>query len=214
MMGLSQEYGGPFFAVSMLIMMASFSSWGSSTVLAADLEGARSISYELSLPSYYWLIFVKYILSFAFQAALFNLTALVIGKLLFFKQFDLSQCSIPKFIILYSIACIFFGTFSVWAAMFAGAVHRHRQLEIRLAGPLFFICGYGFPWFILNQASSLFALLMLATPWIYAYEGVRASIFGQSHYINFWICCGMLIVFTIIFGFMGLRLFKKRLDCV
>jgi hypothetical protein len=68
--------------------------------------------------------------------------------------------------------------FAVWAASLAGAVEKFMNLELRLTGPLFFICGYSFSWKILNSISTLMGTLMLFTPWIYAYEGVRVTIIG------------------------------------
>ena len=89
------------------------------------------------------------------------------------------------------------------------------NLEFRITGPLFFICGYSFSWAILNAVfHHLWEHLMLFTPWIYAYEGVRVTILGQAGYLNYWFCVGVLIVFIIIFGLFGLRSFKKRLDCI
>jgi ABC-type multidrug transport system permease subunit len=212
-MGLPNNYGG-FTSISMLIIMASFTAWAASNVLTADLEGPRSISYELTLPLPYWLVYVKIALHFALKATIFNINSLIIGKIIVPHQFDLSNISPFLFLFVYMVACLFFGFFALWAACFAGTVQWHQRLETRLAGPLFFICGYSFPWLTLNTLSPLMGKLMLLTPWIYAYEGTRATILGQSGFIDYKICILMLLAFATIFGTYGLRLFKKRLDCV
>lgn len=212
-MGLPQTYG-PFMTVGMLIIMASFSAWSSSTVLVADIEGARSIGYELTLPISYWLVYSKIAFSFALKAAFFNILCLVVGKILLWNQFDVSNFSISHFTLIYMAANLFFGFFAVWSACFAGTVQRHMNLEIRLAGPLFFICGHSFSWAILSGISPVMGMMMLGTPWIYAYEGTRASVLGQAGFLNYWLCIGGLILFILVFGFFGLRAFKKRLDCV
>jgi len=212
-MGMPWDYGA-FIAVSMLIIMASFTAWSSANVLASDFESTKSIGYELTLPLSYRMIYCKIILHFALKTAVFNLITLILGKIILLDGFSFSNFSFIKFILIYSISCIFFGTFALWAASLAGNVARFMRLELRIAGPLFFICGYSFPWHTLHRISPIMGKLMLFTPWIYAYEGVRVSIFGQLEYINYWICFGMLILFIILFGIHGLYLFRKRLDCV
>lgn len=212
-MGMPADYG-VFITISMLIIMASFTAWSAANVIAADFESTRSIGYELTLPLPYWLVYTKIVLHFALKAAVFSLVALIIGKIILTDTFNLSNLNILKFFIIYSASCIFFGAFALWAASLAGSVSKFMRLELRIAGPLFFICGYSFPWAILNDMSPIMGKLMLFTPWIYAYEGVRATILGQTGYLNFWVCLGMLTLFTIIYGFWGLRLFKKRLDCI
>lgn len=212
-MGLPSDYGA-FNVASMLIIMASFTAWSAANIFAADFEGARSIGYELTLPLPYWMIYLKIIAQFAVKAAFFNLITIVIGKAILWNTFSFAYFSMSKFLVLYILANLFFGAFALWAACLAGNVKRFMHLELRIAGPLFFICGYSFPFKILYQISPLMGKLMLLTPWIYAYEGLRVAMFGQEGYLPFWICIGMLKVFTLIFTAHGLMLFKKRLDCV
>lgn len=212
-MGMPADYGA-FITVSMLIIMASFTAWSAANVLAADLEGARSISYELTLPLPYWMVYLKIALQFTFKAALFNLITLAIGKIILLDAFNFAGFNILKFIFIYLIATFFFGIFALWAAVFAGTVQKFMRLELRIAGPLFFICGYSFSWFTLNEIAPIMGKLMLFTPWIYAYEGVRVAIFGQEGYLNYWLCSGILFVFIMLYGLHGLRLFKQKLDCV
>lgn len=212
-MGMPADYG-PFSSVSMLIIMASFGAWDGGRRIINDLEGPRSILYELTLPLPSWLVFTKYVLRSALDAGLFNLISLIIGKILFFNQFDLSYFSVGGFLLIYTITLLFFSTFALCGALFAGSSDRFFQLEIRFAGPLFFICGQAFPWLVLYKTAPIFGMLMLATPWLYAYEGNRAAVFGQTGYINYWICVCMLLFFFSIFFGLGLHLFKKRLDCV
>ena len=212
-MGMPADYGA-FVAISMLIIMASFTAWGAANVLAADFETTRSINYELTLPLPYWMIYVKLILAFAFKAALFSLMSLLVGKLILLDAFSFANFNPLTFTIIYCIACIFFGAFAVWAASLAGAVDKFMNLELRITGPLFFICGYSFSWAVLYGISPIMGMLMLFTPWIYAYEGVRVAILGPAGYLNYWLCLLALIIFIALFIAHGLWLFKKRLDCI
>ena len=212
-MGMPADYGA-FVAISMLIIMASFTAWSAANVLAADFETTRSINYDLTLPLPYWMIYAKLVLAFALKAALFNVISLIIGKIILLDAFSFANFDPVKFIFIYSVACIFFGAFAVWAASLAGAVDKFMNLELRITGPLFFICGYSFSWAILNGISPLMGTLMLFTPWIYAYEGVRVTILGPAGYLNYWLCLGALILFIVLFSAHGLWLFRKRLDCI
>jgi ABC-2 type transport system permease protein len=212
-MGMPDDYGS-FITISMLVIMASFSAWSDANVLAADFAGALSIGYELTLPVYYWMVYLKIILSLALKAALFSLISLVVGKIILMNLFSFAAFNFYKFVLVYAMACFFFGTFAVWAAALAGSVDKFMNLELRLAGPLFFICGYSFSWQILDRISPIMGKLMLATPWIYAYEGIRSAILGPNDYLNLWISFLMLCLFSAAFIFYGLYLFKRRLDCV
>ncbi len=212
-MGMPADYGA-FMTISMLIIIASFTAWMSATVLAADFETTRSIGYELSLPLPYWLVYTKIIVHFALKTGLFSLVALVVGKLILLDGFDLSRLNILKFIGVYALSCLFFGTFAVWAASSAGAVEKLTNLELRLVGPLFYVCGFSASWQTLHCIAPALGKAMLCTPWIYAYEGTRSAILGSAGNLNYWACCGMLLFFTLLFGLHGLWLFKKRLDCV
>lgn len=212
-MGLPEEYGN-FMVIGIVVLIASFQAWTASMPLAADIEHTRSIEYELSLPITYWLVYIKLAAYYAFKAAFFSLSAIVAGKFLLWNSFTFTHVDWPKFIIVYLLSNIMFATFALWATVLAGSVQRHLRLEIRITGPLFFICGYNFSWATLNAISPITSKLMLLTPWLYAYEGTRAAFFGQGEFINFWTSCGMLLFFTVLFGIWGLWLFKKRLDCV
>lgn len=212
-MGIPADYGA-FTTISMLIIMASFTAWSSANVLAADFESTRSIGYELTLPLPYWMVYGKIIIHFALKAALFNVISLAVGKIILLDAFSLGNFHVLKFLFIYLIASIFFGAFAIWAASLAGNVERFMNLELRLAGPLFFICGYSFSWQTLHTISPIMGKIMLLTPWIYAYEGTRVAILGQDQYLNYWLCIGMLIIFIVLFSAHGLWLFRKRLDCV
>jgi ABC-type multidrug transport system permease subunit len=212
-MGMPADYG-PFIAINMLTMMAFWTAWTSASVYAADFEATRSINYELTLPLPYWMVYIRIVLHFAIKGALFNLLSLLIGKVVLMNTFSFSNFSILKFVLAYGLASIFFGAFSLWAASFAGSIDKFMNMELRVVGPLLFICGYSFSWATLYSVSPVLAYLMLVSPFIYAYEGVREAILGQAGTLDYWHCIGMLVVATILFGAHGLWLFKRRLDCV
>ena len=56
--------------------------------------------------------------------------------------------------------------------------------------------------------------IALLNPLLYPMEGIRAAFFGQGGFISFWFCISMLSFFTILFGFIGIKRLKKRLDFI
>lgn len=212
-LGMPESYG-IFSCVGMIIIMASFMSWSSGNALVSDLEGPRSITYDLTLPITYWLVYIKNILQISLKSMLYSLCSLLVGVILLYHSFDFSQFSVAKFILIYGIANLFFGAFTMWAVIYAHSTQRYTNIELRIAGPLFFVCGYTASWQVLYSVAPTIAHILLATPWIYAYEGTRAAILGQEGYLSYWICALMLLVFAAIFTSIGIYSFKKHLDCV
>jgi hypothetical protein len=200
--------------MSMLIIMASFMAWTTGNILVADLEGPRAISYDLTLPLPYWMVYIKNVFSVGLKAALYSICSLVVGKVVLWSSFDLSHASAIKFLLIYLIATLFFGAFTVWASVFAGTTERYSNIELRFSGPLFFVCGFTAPWVILHSIALTISHIMLASPWIYAYEGTRAALLGQGTYLNYYVCVAMLNMFMVLFTLHDIYLFKKRLDCV
>jgi len=115
-LGLPANYG-TFSCISMMVIMASFTAWTSSMPLCTDLEGPKAISYELTLPVPYWMVWLKYIIALAVRAALFNFMPLIIGKIILGSAFSLPHFSIPHFLLIYFMACIFFASFATWASV-------------------------------------------------------------------------------------------------
>lgn len=213
LLGVPADYG-VFISVSMLVIMGSYTAWTAAAPLAADLAGERKISYELTLPVPYWLVWIKVSLTLATKAAIFSVASLVIGKLVLWNSFSFAQFSLWRFGIVYIISCLFFGMFASWATVITKSVEGHSRLDLRLTGPMFYLNGWTASWLVMYTACPALGIFTLCTPWIYAYEGTRSAILGSNGYLPFWLCTGMLFTFTLIFALTGLRLFKKRMDCV
>lgn len=212
-LGMPADYGA-FTAVSMVVIMGAYNAWAGSMPIAADLAGDRTISYELTLPLPYWMVWVKNGLYLSIKAATFNVAPLFLGKLFLGDAFDLSNVSLVKFLIVYSIASLLFGMFALWSTVIVKSAEGHSRLELRLIGPMFFVNGWASSWAIMYGVSPFLGILVRCLPWIYAYEGCRAAILGQEHYLNVWVCVGMLVFFTTLITSMSIWLFKKRMDCV
>lgn len=211
-MGLDYDYGA-FTTVSIMVNMGFYSAWIGSMLIAADLSGAQTISYELTLPLPYWMVWLKKGLFLSIRSALFNTIPLLIGKIILGDIMSFHNFSFIKFILLYTISSLFFGMFALWSTVITKTHEAHSRLELRLVGPMVFLNGWASSWLTMYEVAPKLGLLTLCLPWVYAYEGCRAAILGQEGYIDIWICFGMLLFFTILLAGSSVWLFKKRMDC-
>jgi len=212
-MGMPENYGA-FTSVSMVIIMGAYNAWAASIAIATDLCGPKNISYELTLPIPYWMVWIKNGLYLAIKSAVFNSLPLLLGKIILGNRFDLSNFSLLKFFVLYTVACLFFGMFALWSTVITKTAESHSRLELRLIGPMFFLNGWASSWATMAAVSPALGFFVRCLPWIYAYEGARASVLGQQGYLNVWLCVGMLLIFTALIMWSSIRLFKKRMDCI
>ncbi len=213
-MGMPADYGS-FMVVSSTMMMAySSTAWRGAGPLIADLESDKSITYELTLPIPSWLVFVKVAFGFAIHAALLNLLTIPVGKLVLGSHFDLSNFSVIKFLLMYPIAILSFAFFSATIAFWVNNSHDFGRFWLRIGSQLFFFSGMQFSWAVLLKAWPTLAYIDLANPLLYTFEGFRTAVLGQEGNINFWICLSMLLLWILLFGILGTKLFKKKLDCV
>lgn len=212
-LGMPAHYGA-FTTVSMVVVMGAYTAWAGSMALAADLAGERAISYELTLPLPYWMVWIKCGLALAVRAAAFNIMPLFIGKVLLGSRFDLSNFSLIQFLVMYTVSCLFFGMFALWSTVITNTAEAHSRLELRLIGPMFFLNGWTASWEAMYAVSAALGVFVRFLPWIYAYEGCRAAILGQTGYISLPVCVGMLIFFTVLITGVSVWLFKKRMDCL
>ncbi len=212
-LGMPSHYGA-FTAVSMVIIMGAYTAWTGSMALASDLEGPRAISYELTLPLPYWMVWIKCGLALALRAAAFNIAPLVIGKLILGSRFDLSNFSVVQFVLIYIVSCLFFGMFALWSTVITKNAEAHSRLELRLIGPMFFLNGWTASWAAMYAVSPELGIGVRFLPWIYAYEGCRAAVLGQHGYLNSGMCVAMLLLFTLLITWSSLWLFKRRMDCL
>jgi hypothetical protein len=212
-LGMPANYG-TFSVVSMLVMMGCYKAWTGSIAIASDLAGPQNIAYELTLPLPYWMVWLKNGLSLSIQAAVFNVVALFLGKIILGSSFDLSNFSLLKFFVIYAASSLFFGMFALWTTVITKTVEGHSRLEIRLIGPMFYLNGFTASWALMYKASPPLGIFVRCLPWIYAYEGCRAAILGQQGYLSLWLCTLTLVMFITLTTLMSVWLFKRRMDCV
>jgi ABC-type polysaccharide/polyol phosphate export permease len=212
--GMSAQYG-PFILVSITAIQGFFTPANNVIILVSDITNPGSnLHYELTLPTPQWTIFLKYALANAYQGFMTTVLMLPLGKLLLGDTFSLQHFSFFKFYFIVMLTCLFGGFFTLLLASKIYNFLNISNMWQRIIFPLWFLAGFQFCWHDLYQISPKIAYLNLLNPLTYAFEGARAAALDPALSLNYWHCVVMLMLFTTIFGWIGIMNLKKRLDCV
>jgi len=211
--GVSTSYG-PFILIGAIASFGIFDIIGQVGELIFDIEGERSITFTLALPIPSWVVLSQLALKWALNTFLLCVPLFFIGKLILWTRFDLTQISLWRTLIIFPSICLFFGFFSLWITGIVRKIDSLSSLFLRLINPIFMFGGYFFTWKDITVLSPILSYILLINPMIYVMEGLRAACLGQEGYLPFWICCCVLWIFTLTLGAHGIRLLKRRLDCV
>jgi len=211
--GLSTAYGA-FFAVGMIVTVAFWDNWNTTTKFIADLEGARTIEYYLTLPLPAALYFIEQLCYFAIRAGAVGLGIVPLAKIILWNQFDLSQITFFNTTIIFIGSMFFCAAISLFMASIVKDINNLGHVGIRTLFPMFSTGGTQYSWLTIYALSPIFAYFSLANPLLYATEGMHAAMLGQSGYLPLWICIIMIVIFTIALAIWGIIRMKRRLDCV
>jgi ABC-2 type transport system permease protein len=211
--GLAATYGA-FFAVSMIITVAFWDTWNTTTKFIADLEGTRTIEYYLTLPLPASLYFIEQLCYFAIRAGALSLGITPLAKIILWNQFDLSQIAPLSTIIIFVNSLFFCATMSLIMASMVKDINNLGHVGIRTLFPMFSTGGTQYSWFTMYALSPMLAYISLANPLLYATEGMHAAMLGQPGYLPLLLCIMMVILFAAVFGMWSIRRMKRRLDCV
>lgn len=211
-MGLAGH--GTFIAVSTAASWGFFEVTENVAIFIGDLEGDRSISYYLTLPLPQSMVFLRLAVSNAIQAFFIAIFFLPFAKLILWNSFTFENFSFLKFIIIFPLVHLFYGSFSLFLAMRMESLAKIGNVWTRIVYPLWFLGCFQFSWTTLHEVAPKIAYINLLNPLVYAMEGVRGAIIGEAGFLPFWNCVAMLIFFTIFTLWIGIRGLKKRLDCI
>jgi len=212
--GDASVYLGVFMACANAVSWGFFEVMENVARLISDLQGERSITYALTLPLPQWMVFFRIAISNALQAMMIGVFILPLSKLLLWNAFSLEQLSVCKFALIFTLAHLFYGFFSLWLASMVENLEAIGDIWMRVVFPLWFLGGYQFTWGTFAQKSPFLAHINLINPLVYCMEGVRAAVMGQEGYLPFWWCCAGLVFFTVLVGTVGTIKMKRRLDCL
>jgi len=213
--GLEKNFAS-FIVATMPMSCAFFTSINSIYALLTDVTSdGSSLTYELILPVPQWMIFTKYAFENMYQALAVSILIVPVGKLLLWNDFSLQYFSFLKFYLLLAVCSLFFGFFSIFITSLCKDIYSGLDnVWIRIIFPMWFLGGFQFPWKTLYSISPPFAYLNLLNPLVYALEGGRAAALNPELSLPYWYCIAALVIFSGIFGYVGIQNLKKRLDCL
>jgi ABC-type multidrug transport system permease subunit len=183
-------------------------------LLAYDLQGPKTISYELTLPITYRLIYLKYVLAAMIKGALVNLAALPVCALLIAQDVNVAAISPGTFLGGYLLAALLMAFFCMLLTVIFKNADALNSFWMRWGMALWMFSGLYTPWYVMAKAAAWAGYLTLLNPFLYAFEATHAAFMGQQQFINFWWCIIAMIGFIVLFAYVGMYRFKKRLDCV
>ncbi|MBI2352617.1 hypothetical protein HYV11_00015 [Candidatus Dependentiae bacterium] len=211
--GISSNFGA-------FIMIGNIAAWGmfevgtNVSILISDLLGIQSISYYLTLPIPQSWIFIRIGLSDAFKSFISTLPMIPIGKIVLVDHVSCTHILYGKLIFSYFCAHLFFGFFGLFLASITPNLDYITTIKLRIIFPLWFLGCYQFTWHMLYKSYPKVAYLNLLNPVVYIMEGMRSTVISEYQLLPYSLCMVMIILFTIAFGYLGIKGFKKRLDCL
>lgn len=211
--GLKSSYG-PLIAIGLIVIIPFFEVIPRTTNLVSDITSNKKISYFLTLPLPTSLILAAIPVGWAACGALYSIFVLPLTKLLLYNKFDLSHFSLIKFVIGFVSIQLMYGFFAFFLASLIKDMKYVSWIWARVVNPLFMFGGYFYTWVAIDSISHILGVFNFINPVMLSSECIRASIFGQSGYLNFWLTLLGLWLFILIFAICGISKFKKRLDCV
>ena len=211
---LGCTYGGDFLLVSCVISRAFFGVMDGVCTIVADLDGDKTITYDMTLPISHAMLFIKIAISNAMHACLISLLILPIGKLILWNYLAFPFLSIPKFLLIIFLSSSFAGFFSLWIIGITKNIMQIEDVWQGILFPLFALGGFQFTWKAMYTVSPIMSYINCINPVMYMFEGIRSATLDPSLSISFWLCCLMLILFTIPMGCIGIYLLKRRLDTI
>ncbi|HBY05924.1 MAG: hypothetical protein UV38_C0003G0019 [candidate division TM6 bacterium GW2011_GWE2_42_60] len=215
LLGMTRDYG-PFIAWSTVISIGLFEIYSFVMVLISEIRGERTISSRLILPIPTYLVFVAKACAYACRVLANILAATGVGVfvLILGGRFSAEYFSFWKFGLLVGCLLLFIGFFTLFLASLTKDVYRLSSVWMRLLSPMILIGGNQFSWNTALAFSSTFGYLSLLNPVLYLYEGVHAATLNPDLFLNFWLCIGVALLMTLLFGVIGIKRLKKQINWV
>lgn len=192
-----------------------FKAYGNAFSLVADLEGAKVISYYLTLPIRSFWVFIEKVLFFAISFAAITLIVLPITKVVIPYKFSILSINFFKFFIILIVSNIFYGTLTLWLVSKVKNIYKMESVWSRFIFPLWFLGGFQFSWHAVNAICKPLSYALLLNPIVYIMEAYRVAILNQQEgYLNFWLCLIVILFFAFLLYLNSFYSLKKKLDFV
>lgn len=211
--GVTSSFGlislAGFFAVAGI-----FQGFSDTIGFVLDVESTKIIKYYGMLPIPTWMMLLRHIISNAFTYFVYTIALIPFSKLLVWNLFDLSAVNWGGFMLICVLSSLFYGALTLYAPSLIKSSQHIGNLWTRVIFPLWFLGGFSFSWRVLYQVSPTFAYINLCNPVMYITEAYRSVVVGSADYLNFWLCCGVVVMFTLVLSYLSVRVWKQRLDFV
>jgi ABC-2 type transport system permease protein len=211
--GLTDDFG-PFQLGGILAGVGIFELYGNAVTFVSDLEGDRTISYYLTLPTHTITVLCSHVLYYATIGVVMSLATMPLAKLILWNKLSLLAISWPRLLFFILLINIFCASATLLLSAFIPSMDKFDILWTRIMFPLWFLGGFQFSWYSVYQSAPKFAAILLLNPFLYMAEGVRAALLGQDKAIPFWICCLVLSCMLVGTVYVAYKALKKRLDFV
>ncbi len=212
--GIENRQYGTFTLLGHLAVWGLLEMLTSIAMFLADLQGDRTVSYYLSLPISSSLFFVEQACASAYKSMASSILIIPMGKIILGSDLHLHAIHWPKFFIAFFVLNMFYGFFTLFVTSYIPDLPTLTMVRSRIMFPLWFLGGCQFSWKMLYQVCPTAAYINLCNPIVYIMDGIRSTALPADQFLPFWLCMNMLILFSILFGYLGIRKLQHRLDCI
>ena len=199
---------------AILAVTGIFEGYNCIATVVSDLESDKITYYYATLPLPSWVVFLRLIISNAVLFMILSVAALPMGKLLLWDTLNLCTINWLHLAITIVVANLFYGALVLFAASCAKGIEALDNAWARLMFPIWFLGGFNFSWHSLYNTSPSLAMLDLLNPVIYITECYRSSLLGPEGWLPFWNCIGMIILLTVITGWVGIKRLTRQCDFI
>lgn len=210
-LGMTPSYAS-MVLIGTILSCAVFEIFGNTSIMISDLDGEKTISYQLTLPLPGHLLLAQKALSYALHTGILTLFILPMGKLIMGDMLSLSTIQPIKFALAYVVLHLFCGFFSILISAYTPSMSNIINVWVRFLFPLWFFGGSQFNWETLKSISPILAYANLLNPLTYAFEAIKGASLTGEPFLPFWPCMAAMVIFSALFLYFGNKKLQKRLD--
>lgn len=211
--GLAKSYGLFDFA-GLIAVIGMWEIYPDVAQLLMDIEGNNHTSYQLTLPLPAWLLWLKTACAISIKGLLITIFMLPLGKIILWNRFNLATVNPLKLCIIIIMASLFYGIITLWALSSIKHMSLLGKLWNRYLFPMWMLGCFQFSWQVVHKLFPTMSYLVLINPISFITEATRAAIIGQSNFISFWTCIGVLCGWIFMLWGYTFKQLRKRLDFV
>jgi ABC-type polysaccharide/polyol phosphate export permease len=212
-LGITHTYG--LISLSSCLAVAGLiDAFGNVMEIVMDLSTDKITFYYATLPMPTWMVFVVKMKALALMYMSYTVLLLPLGKLLLWNEFSLASVNWLYLGIVLILGNIFYAALTLFIASYVKHRKQLGNVWRTFIFPLWFLGGFGFTWNIIHEVSPQLAYLELMNPIIYVTESYRNALMGSTGLLNFWACVIMMLFFTCISAWVGIKRLTRQCDFI